>query len=226
MQRSNHGSTQDELEELRERHARLKSSGDGHVDSTSRVDHLNDRLIARHQEVDQILAASVEEITRPQRQLLQLGVAQVRQLCPESRARVLSQPAALNVDLLCPCPRIIFSSCGLGWCGFGHRSLVTVRLHCMRVPVTRAVQLLPETKYLVGVPAPLPRPTTDAAFDEAWGVMLKALVRALKPPYGSSSFSESLRHSPGSSSPGHGRYARFRATAHATWKDGGWLLSE
>lgn len=93
MQRSNHGSTQDELEELRERHARLKSSGDGHVDSTSRVDHLNDRLIARHQEVDQILAASVEEITRPQRQLLQLGVAQVRQLCLESRARVLSLAA-------------------------------------------------------------------------------------------------------------------------------------
>ena len=94
MQRSNHGSTQDALEELRERYARLKSSGDGHVDSTSRIDHLNDRLIARHQEVDHILAASVEKITRPQRQLLQLGVAQVRQLRPDSRARVLSLGAS------------------------------------------------------------------------------------------------------------------------------------
>jgi hypothetical protein len=78
VQRSNHGSTQDALEDLRQRFERLASSGDGHVDSTSRVDHLNDRLIARHQEVDQILAASASGVNRPQRQQLQLGVAQVR----------------------------------------------------------------------------------------------------------------------------------------------------
>lgn len=78
LQHSNHGATLDELEALKQRFDRLISSGDGHVDSTSRVDHLNDRLIARHQEVDQILATSPTGTTRSQRQLLQLSVAQVR----------------------------------------------------------------------------------------------------------------------------------------------------
>ena len=91
MQRSHPGSAQDELADLRERHALLQSSGID-VDFSTRVDHLNDRRIARHQTwskigtqvsvgstlEDQILAASAKDITQPQRQLLQLGVAQVR----------------------------------------------------------------------------------------------------------------------------------------------------
>ena len=101
LQRSNHGRTQAELEELRERYALLQSSGID-VDCTTRVDHLNDRLIARHQtwskinakvlegsaQDDQTLEASAMNISQPQRQLLQLGVAQVRltAACQQMRA--------------------------------------------------------------------------------------------------------------------------------------------
>jgi hypothetical protein len=155
LQHSNHGSTKDELEDLRERHALLLSSGID-VDYTTRVDHLNDRLIARHQtwskigtkvleqilQDDQILAASAKDITQPQRQLLQLGVAQVRptavctRVCQQTSSPITSAGyvlAPLNFDLICPCRRITFSSCGLGWRGFGHRILVTVSVHCTLV---------------------------------------------------------------------------------------------
>ena len=90
LQRSNHGRTQDELEELRVRYALLQSSGTD-VDFTTRVDHLNDRLIARLQTWSKINGKVIEgsdkddqilelgrNITPEQRQLLQLGIAQVR----------------------------------------------------------------------------------------------------------------------------------------------------
>ena len=118
LQRSNHGRTQDELEELRVRYALLQSSGTD-VDFTTRVDHLNDRLIARLQTWSKINGKVIEgsdkddqilelgrNITPEQRQLLQLGVAQVR-LTPVCVSRTTAgyEMAALNVAMICFVPQ-------------------------------------------------------------------------------------------------------------------------
>lgn len=159
VQRSNHGSAQDELADLRERHALLQSSGID-VDFSTRVDHLNDRRIARHQTwskigtqvsvgstlEDQILAASAKDITQPQRQLLQLGVAQVRPTAAMG-ARVCVSRCTYQLLLLDLCwhlnrrldlsvPRITSSSCVLGWLIFGHLIVVKVSLNCALFSLT------------------------------------------------------------------------------------------
>ena len=123
IERDNARAAERTLEDLRRRYERMESSGDGYMDSSSRVDHLNDRLIARHQEVDQILRST--QTTSPQRQTLQLATAQDNVLVLRAwLARFREGPGKL----------------------------------------------------------PAPRPTTDPEFDASWGVMMKGLAKALRPP--------------------------------------------